>query len=104
MPYHLNKLRALHKKLDLTAKDNSITIKGTPNNIQRVVVCNTATYELVKSTFQNSLKAQGLYTSIQTNRDENNTTVVAVVVNVKTKKEISLFIIQTSSIQHRPFL
>ena len=104
MPYHLNKLCALHKKRDLPAMDNSIAIKGTPNNIQIVIVCNTATYELVKSTFQNSLKAQGLYTSIQTNRDENNTTVVAVVVNVKTKKEISLFIIQTSSIQHRPFL
>ena len=104
MPYHLNKLRALQKKLDLTAKDNSIAIKGTLNNIQIVIVCNTAAYKLVKSSFQNSLKAQGLYTSIQTNRDENNTTVVAVVVNVKTKKEISLFIIQTSSIQHRPFL
>ena len=40
MPYHLNKLRALHKKLDSTAKDNSIANKGTPNNIQIVIVCN----------------------------------------------------------------
>ena len=31
MPYHLNKLCALHKKLDSTAKNNSIAIKGTPN-------------------------------------------------------------------------
>ena len=57
------------------------------NNIQIVIVCNAATYELLKSTFQNSLKAQGLYTSIQTNRDKTKTTVFAVVVNVNTKKK-----------------
>ena len=62
MPYHLNKLRALHKKLDSTAKDNSIAIKGTPNNSNSLQCCYI---ELEKSTFQNSLEDQGLYTSMQ---------------------------------------
>ena len=87
MPYYLNKLRALQKKLDSTTQDNNIEIKGTPDNIQLVIVCNSATYEVVKANFQSSLKDQGLYTSLQTNRDQTKTTVVAVVVTVKTKKK-----------------
>ena len=87
MPYYLNKLRALQKKLDSTTQDNSIEIKGTLDNIQIVLVCNSATYEVVKANFQSSLKEQGLYTSLQTNRDQTKTTVVAVVVTVKTKKK-----------------
>ena len=63
MPYYLNKLRALQKKLDSTTQDNNIEIKGTPDNIQLVIVCNSATYEVVKANFQSSLKDQGLYTS-----------------------------------------
>lgn len=86
MPYILDHIRALQKKLDSTTQDNHVTLKGKEDNIQIVIVCNTATYELVKSVFQSSLREQNLYTSLKTNRDQSKA-VVTVIVNVKTKKK-----------------
>ena len=56
--YSLNKLKAFQKKIDTTTADDSITIKGNPDNIQVVVDCNTAVFELVKSVFQASIQEQ----------------------------------------------
>lgn len=52
MPYYLNKLRYLQEKLVSTTQDNCVEFIGTPDNGQIAIVCHTATYELVKSTFQ----------------------------------------------------
>ena len=61
--YSRNKLKPLQKKIDSTTTDDSITIKGNPDNIQVVVDCNTAVFELVKSVFQASIQEQHLYVS-----------------------------------------
>ena len=59
-------------------------MKGNAENMQIVIVCNTATYKLVKSSFHVSLKNQGLYTSIQTFQYQTRS-VITVKVTVKTK-------------------
>ena len=86
MPFILNKLRALQKKLDSTAKENNITFKGTSDNEQIVIACNSATFELIKSIFQTSVKAQGYCCTFKTNRDRQKS-VVAIVICVKSKKK-----------------
>lgn len=84
--YSLNKLKALQKKIDSTTTDDSITIKGNPDNIQVVVDCNTAVFELVKSVFQASIQEQHLYVSKKMNRDRNKN-VVATIFTIKNKKK-----------------
>ena len=54
--YSLDKLMASHKKINSTFADESIALKGNANNIQIVVDCNTALFELVKSVFQSPLQ------------------------------------------------
>ena len=85
-PYILNKIKALQKKLDATTQENSVTFKGNANNLQLVVVCNTALYELLKSTFKSSLQEQGLSVSSKSKKDKAKST-VAVVMTVRNKKK-----------------
>ena len=59
-------------------------MKGNAENMQIVIVCKTATYELEKSSFHVSLKNQRLYTSIQTFQYQKRS-VITVKVTVKTK-------------------
>ena len=86
LPYILNRIRSLQKKLDSTTQENSIIFKGNTDNLQLVVVCNTALYELLKSIFKLSLQEQGLFVSTKVNKDLAKS-VVALVVSVKNKKK-----------------
>ena len=70
--YSLDKLKALQRKIDSTFADESIAIKGNADNIQIVVDCNTAVFELVKSVFQSSLQDQHLYVSRKMNKDSGH--------------------------------
>ena len=84
--YSLNKLKALQKKIDSTTTDESITMKGNPGNIQIVVDCSTAVFELVRSIFQTSIQEQNLYVTKKMNKDKDKNT-TATIFNVKNKKK-----------------
>ena len=79
-------LRLFKKKLDSTTKENNIAFKGNLNNLQIVVACNTAVYELLKSVFKSSLRDQGLYVTVKEGKDQSKS-VVSVVISAKSKKK-----------------
>ena len=87
MPYLLNRIKAIQKKIDATSHHHSQTeIKGSPENPQIVVSCGAAIYEIYKRTLHTHLKKLGLFASVKHNKD-NSKSVVSSVVTVKNNKK-----------------
>lgn len=85
-PYILDQMKAIQKKLDSTTKDECIELKGKSNNVQIVVSCNTATFELIKLQFKSHIQAQGFHVSEKFNRDSTNN-IVTTIYTVKSSKK-----------------
>ena len=61
VPYYLDKINAIQKKLDSTFNQTStIEVKGTTKNLQIVIVCNTAAFEWIKTSLANFLKTKDI--------------------------------------------
>jgi hypothetical protein len=61
VPYYLDKINAIQKKLDSTFNQTStIEVKGTTKNPQIVIVCNTAAFEWIKTSLANFLKTKDI--------------------------------------------